>query len=144
MGDPIRILIVALSSLVLASCSDSNTINQPPAPTPTALVVVSGNNQMGTVDQALGAAILVQVNDQFGDPMASVDVGFAVTLGGGQVAAASVSTGGDGRASTNWTLGTTAGASHRVPPAPVLPLHQPAQHGHGLHQRRGKRRLRRW
>ena len=111
----IRLFIFALSTLVVVSCGkDSGTNNQPAAPTPTTLVVVSGNNQTGTVNQTLAAAILVQVNDQSGNPMANVAVGFVVTLGGGQVAAASVSTGGGGTASTTWTLGTTSGASHRV------------------------------
>ena len=83
-------------------------------PTPTTLVVVSGNNQTGTVGQALAAAILVQVNDQSGSPMANRAVAFAVTQGGGQLGSASVTTGSDGRASTTWTLGTTAGAIHKV------------------------------
>ena len=110
--NPIRILVVALSTLVLVSCSkDSGTNSQPstPTPTPTTLVIVSGNNQTGTVNQELADAILVQVNDQSGSPMASVAVGFTVTQGGGLVVDATVTTGSDGRASTNWLLGTTAG-----------------------------------
>ena len=116
---PIRISIFALATFALAACSskDSGTASgngTPATPTPTALVVVSGNNQTGTVDQALADAILVQVNDQSSSPMANIAVGFAVTQGGGQVAAASVNTGSDGRASTNWTLGDTADANHKM------------------------------
>ena len=111
-----RLIWSTLPLLVLAACSkkDSGTDPQPATPTPTALVVVSGDNQTGTVNQELAAAVLVGVNDQSGNPMANIAVGFAVTEGGGQVANASVSTGSDGMASTNWTLGTTAGANHTV------------------------------
>ncbi len=118
--NPIRLSFCALATLALAACSSSdggtnNTGNNTPAtPTPTALVIVSGNNQTGTVGQALAAAIQVRVNDQSGSAMANVAVGFAVTQGGGTVAAASVTTGNDGRASTNWTLGDTADANHKV------------------------------
>ena len=69
----IRCSVFALATLVLATCSkkDSGTNSQPAAPTPTALVVVSGNNQTGTVNQELVAALVVQVNDQFGSAMAN-------------------------------------------------------------------------
>ena len=105
----IRCSVFALSTLVLAACGkkDSGTNSQPAASTPTALVVVSGNNQTGTVNQELAAPLVVQVNDQFGSAMANVAVGFVVTQGGGLVAASV--TGSNGRASTNWLLGTTAG-----------------------------------
>ena len=105
---PERLIWSSLALLALVACSkDSGTNSEPstPTPTPTTLVVVSGDNQTGTVNQELAAALLVQVNDQSGSPMANVAVGFAVTQGGGLVAAPSVTTAGDGRASTNWTLG---------------------------------------
>ena len=108
---PQKLIWSSLTLLALAGCSkDSGTNSQPPTRTATALVIVSGDGQTGTVNQELAAAIVVQVNDQSGSPMANVAVGFAVTLGGG-LAAASVTTGSDGRASTNWLLGTTAGAN---------------------------------
>ena len=118
--NPIRLSILALATFALAACgssdggTNSGNGDTPATPTPTALVVVSGNSQTGTVAQQLAAALLVQVNDQLGSPMANIAVGFAVTEGGGQVTAASVTTGSDGRASTNWTLGTTAGTNHKV------------------------------
>ncbi len=110
-----RISIFALSTVALAACSsDGGTVPQPATPTPTTLVVVSGGNQTGTVNQPLTNSLVVQVNDQSGSPMANVAVGFAVTQGGGQVADASVTTGSDGRGSTTWTLGTTVGTNHQV------------------------------
>ena len=113
--NPMRLSILALSTVALAACSsDGGTAPQPATPTPTTLVVVSGNNQTGTVDQPLTNSLVVQVNDQSGSPMANVAVGFAVTQGGGQVADASVSTASDGRGSTIWTLGTTVGTNHQV------------------------------
>ncbi len=113
--NPIRLSIFALSTVALAACSsDGGTDPQPATPTPTTLVVVSGNNQTGTVDQPLTNSLVVQVNDQSGSPMANVAVGFAVTQGGGIVADASVTTGSDGQGSTTWTLGNTAGTNHQV------------------------------
>ena len=107
----IRCSVFALATLVLATCSKKDSGTNPQPATPTTVVVVSGDNQTGTVNQELAAAIVVQVNDQTGSPMASVAVGFGVTQGGGLVANPSVTTGSDGRASTNWTMGTTAGAN---------------------------------
>ena len=112
---PERLIWSSLALLLLVACSkDSGTNNsQPstPTPTPTTLVVVSGDNQTGTVNQALAAAILVQVNDQSGNPMANIAVGFAVTQGAGLLAAPSVTTGSDGRASTIGHWGITAGVN---------------------------------
>ncbi len=113
--NPMRLSIFALSTVALAACSSGGgTDPQPATPTPTTLVVVSGDNQTGTVNQPLTNSLVVQVNDQSGSPMANVAVGFAVTQGGGRVADASVTTGSDGRGSTTWTLGTTVGTNHQV------------------------------
>ena len=80
----IRCSVIVLWTLVLAACSkkDSGTNPQPATPTPTAttLAIVSGDNQTGTVNQELAAAIVVQVNDQTGSAMASVAVGFGVRV----------------------------------------------------------------
>ncbi len=55
------------------------------------------------------ASLAVQVNDQTGAAMANVSVTFSVTAGAGTITSASVTTDASGQASTDWTLGTTAG-----------------------------------
>jgi hypothetical protein len=71
---------------------------------------VSGDLQAGTVGQALGAALVVQVNDRLANPIANATVNFSVTQGGGSVATASAITGANGQAQTLWTLGPSAPA----------------------------------
>ena len=106
------LLLVAIA--LLSACGGEDEVTAPPQPTATTLLVVSGNAQTGTVDQSLPTALVVQVNDQSGNPMAGIGVTFAVAAGGGSVATASTTTGQDGQASTTWTLGKTAGGNHRV------------------------------
>ena len=80
------------------------------AATAAAMVAVSGNGQSGQVATALGNAIVVRVNDQFGNPVSGTTVTFAVTAGGGSVSPTSAASVATGQAQTTWTLGQTAGA----------------------------------
>jgi hypothetical protein len=73
-------------------------------------VIVSGDGQTGTVGQQLAQSLVVQVNDQSGTAMSGITVDFTVTGGNGSVSPASGTTGSDGQVSTDWTLGTGAGA----------------------------------
>jgi hypothetical protein len=73
------------------------------------LARISGDAQQGTVNAALGAPLLVQANDRNNNAVASTGVTFATTTG--TLGTASATTGADGRASTTWTLPTTAGAA---------------------------------
>ena len=77
-------------------------------PVATTLSIVSGNNQSGTVSTALANPLIVQVNDQNGNPMEEVSVSFATT--GGSLSSATATTGSDGRASVTLTLPGTAGS----------------------------------
>jgi hypothetical protein len=107
--------LAAAIALVYGGCGGDTT--EPPQqvdPEPTRAVVAAGANQTGTVGQALPAALIVQVNDQTGSGMQGVAVSFVVTQGGGTVSSATATTDADGQASTNWTLGTTAGTNHQV------------------------------
>lgn len=96
---------------------------EPPGP-PTGLSAVSGTELSGTVAQPVSDSIAVQVTDSDGRGVPDVPVEFAVTSGGGTIAALSVprvqagvsglgrvpaTTDGDGIARAFWTLGTTAG-----------------------------------
>lgn len=83
-------------------------------PKPTRAVVAAGADQTGTVGQPLPAALVVQVNDQNGDAMSGIALGFTVTQGGGSLSSASGTTDASGQASTNWTLGTAAGVVQTV------------------------------
>lgn len=74
------------------------------------LVAATGDGQVGTVGQPLPQALSVQANDQGGNPVGGADLTFEVVLGGGALTVTTGTTGADGRNSTEWTLGTTAGA----------------------------------
>jgi hypothetical protein len=74
------------------------------------MVKVDGDTQTETVGTALGTSVVVQVNDQNGAAMQGVSVSFSVTSGGGSFSAASSNTNSSGQASSDWTLGNTAGA----------------------------------
>ena len=70
--------------------------------------MLDGNNQTGLVGQTLAEPLVVLVIDANGDPVGNVTVNWSAQ-GGGTVSAASVTTGADGRASVQRTLGATAG-----------------------------------
>ncbi len=75
---------------------------------PAAIVVANGAGQKGRVGKVLPARVVVQVNAVDGVGVADVEVVFSPPPGGG-VAAASVTTDANGRASASLTLGTLAG-----------------------------------
>jgi len=81
----------------------------PPTLTQTTLLTVSGNNQTGSVGQALPNPFVVKVTDGSGNPVAGVTVIFQVTAGGGTLSATSVSTNSSGTASSTLTLGVSGG-----------------------------------
>ena len=56
-----------------------------PPPEPTTLSIVSGDNQNGLTGEALANPFVVEVRDQYDDPMAGVTVTFAVSEGGGSL-----------------------------------------------------------
>jgi adhesin/invasin len=72
--------------------------------------IISGNKQSGRVGTQLGADLVVEVQDQDGNAVSGVTVTWSVTAGGGSVAPASSTTGANGQASTEWTLGSQLGS----------------------------------
>lgn len=78
--------------------------------TPAAVVKVSGDQQTGTVGQALAQPLVVRVNDANGNGIPSLRVNFAITQGDGTLGAAADTTDVNGQAQTTWTLGQSAGA----------------------------------
>jgi Bacterial Ig-like domain (group 1)/IPT/TIG domain len=71
----------------------------------------AGDGQTGLVSTALTSPLEVTVTDQYGNGIASVDVTFAVTGGGGSVNPTSAQTDAAGKAQSQWTLGPNPGAN---------------------------------
>jgi hypothetical protein len=95
--------LIALVTLASVRCSE------PPAdPEASSIEPVDGNNQTGLVGQALPEPLVILITDESGNPVANVSVSWSVQ-GGGTVSASSVTTGADGRASVQRTLGPTVG-----------------------------------
>ncbi len=70
------------------------------------LIKVGGDGQLGIPGQPLTEPVAVRVNDALGVAMANAVVVFAVTAGGGSVAASRDTTDTQGRASTTWVMGS--------------------------------------
>jgi hypothetical protein len=97
---------IMFGAMLAAGCSsDNDTTTQ----TATAVTIVSGNNQSGTVASSLASAVTVQVNDQNGSPVSGVMVTFAAT-GGATLGSTTATTNSAGQASTSVSLGTSAGS----------------------------------
>ena len=75
------------------------------------ILLVSGNNQTGTVGTALSASIVAEVTDQYGNPISGYTVTWAAASGGGSVGSSSP-TGANGQTLVTATLGTIAGERH--------------------------------
>lgn len=75
-----------------------------------AIQINGGNNQDGTINNALAQPLSVKIMDQFSNGVGGTDVGWAVTVGTATPAPALSSSNASGIASTNLTLGGTAGS----------------------------------
>ncbi len=84
-----------------------------PLPRPFALEIVSGDGQQGAPGVALAQPLVVEVRDQFGDPLPNAALTFRVTTGEGQLsgrfAVEHATTDADGRAELILTLGPQPG-----------------------------------
>lgn len=92
------------ASVALVACSEDAT---GPRPVPTAIAIVTGADQTGTVGQALDTALTVFVTDKFGDPVPGVLVRFSARSG--SLAPVAETTSPSGQAHTTWSLPTLAG-----------------------------------
>ena len=77
--------------------------------TATTLEIISGNNQSATEGEALTNPLIVQVNDQNGDPFQGATVTFSVSPNDATLGTTTATTDSDGRAQTTLTLGETVG-----------------------------------
>ena len=80
-----------------------------PPPEPTNLAIISGDNQTGLTGEPLTNPFVVEVRDQYGDPMAGVTVTFAVLGDDGVLSTETTMTDANGRAEITLTLGTEPG-----------------------------------
>jgi hypothetical protein len=75
----------------------------------TVLEPISGDGQSALVGTSLADPLVVRAHDASGNPVAGLAVAWVVGEGGGSLAPATSVTGGDGLASTRWTLGAAPG-----------------------------------
>ena len=80
-------------------------------PVPTTLEGISGDNQIGMTSEALANSFVVEVRDQYDDPLERVTVTFAVSTGGGSLSHTSIDTDANGLASSTLTLGSDPGTN---------------------------------
>jgi hypothetical protein len=82
------------------------------------LLKTGGDGQTGAVGVQLPTALEVEARDSRGNmvpgSVASASIAFAVTQGNGSVSQASVPIGANGRAATQFTLGTASGTAQQV------------------------------
>ena len=85
--------------------------DEPAAPQPQTLTIVSGDGQQGPAGATLAASFVISVLDQDGSAFAGAAVSFSVAAGGGTLSAATATTDASGQASTTLTLGSTPGSN---------------------------------
>jgi hypothetical protein len=104
---PNRILLPSIAALAFATACGST---EPKIDvTPATITGTPTDTIHATVGSTVVTPLTVIVKNKAGSPVDSAVVTFAVTGGGGSVAAASVRTDVSGTATTSWTLGPTAG-----------------------------------
>jgi len=99
------VAVILLASLT--SCGGGDSTN--PAQTPTALQLVSGNNQSADVDALLPNGFVVKVVDAAGDGVPNIAVQWSVTSGDGHVSSPTTTTDPSGLTAVTLTLGSTPG-----------------------------------
>ena len=102
-----RTLLFTSGALTPAESSPINVTTGPAAD----IAIQAGNNQTAQVGTVLPTDPAVIIRDSGGNPVGGVEVTFEVTGGGGSVTPATVTTGTNGIAATNWTLGPSAGGN---------------------------------
>ena len=75
----------------------------------TILEIISGDEQQGSPGAALAYPLVVEVRDQYGNPLPNVPVTFTITTGEGELLVASKTTDAKGCASATLTLGSDPG-----------------------------------
>jgi hypothetical protein len=101
--------ILACGAIALCACDE-------PTGSQRALRVLTaaGDAQTDTVGAVLAQALVAEVTDHRGEPVAGRTVEFAVISGGGSLQPATAQTDAQGRAQAQWTLGTRTSDAQRV------------------------------
>ena len=105
-------LITLLALAPLAGCGEAMgppPVEPPAPPTPAAVETLSGGGQRAVQGLSLLDPVVVRVLDAQGQPLSGETVTFTPATGNGSADPASVTTAGDGRAVTTWTLGPDPG-----------------------------------
>ena len=100
--------VAVLALGVTAGCDDDDDPVEPRRATE--IEIVSGTPQ-SIARNAASQPLIVRVLDQDDDPMAGVNVTFAVATGTGTLSATTATTGANGQAQTVFTAGNTAGTA---------------------------------
>jgi hypothetical protein len=93
----------------LIACGDNSTV-QPTVPT--TIEAMAGDAQVGNPSAQLASPLMVKVTDDQDRPAAGVTVTWSVVDGSGSITPASSTTGSDGTASSQFTLGPDIGEQH--------------------------------
>ena len=118
---------LAQSTLNLGSSAGTNTVEASveglsqtvvfnaeatlPPPMATSLEVISGDDQTGLPGETLTNPFVVEVRNQYGDPMAGVTATFTVTAGDGTLSTITAMTDANGQAEITLTLGSDPGTN---------------------------------
>jgi VCBS repeat-containing protein len=111
---PTSLIALALAVATAAIGCGGDGVVLPSESGPAKIAIVDGNEQKGLAGSKLADALVAKVTDSQGRPVEGQTVAFTVDVGGGSVAPGSVTTGADGLASTDWTLGAGAGQQRVV------------------------------
>ncbi|MDQ3222560.1 MAG: Ig-like domain-containing protein, partial [Gemmatimonadota bacterium] len=71
--------------------------------------IISGDEQTGAAGSELAGDLVVEVDDEAGNPVTGAAVAWVASGGGGSLEPGTSNTDANGRASTRWTLGPSAG-----------------------------------
>ncbi len=97
-----------------------NAVVSVTAGAPASVAVQAGNNQTGAAGTSVSTPPAVVVRDAGNNPLAGVQVTFAIGSGGGSVTGATPTTNASGIATVgSWTLGTAAGSNNNTLTATV-------------------------
>ena len=91
--------------------AEATTTPSPPPPMPTTLAAISGDNQNGLTGEALLNPFVVEVRDQYDNPLGGVPVTFALSAGDGSLSTTVTTTDANGRAESTLTLGSEPGTN---------------------------------
>jgi hypothetical protein len=110
---------VYLGLAFAGACKDSTSPDEPGPPA--SFVIVSGDQQQGTVGLELPQPLTARITDASGRAVPEAVVSFVVTSGGGSVFSPAVQANRQGLVQNRWTLGTSTAVPQEVEVRSVNP-----------------------